>query len=247
MEFSERVIVLKTGRFREQDMWVRLLSPTQGVVTAFAFGGCRSRRRFCGCLNSLGHVLFRMRRGRMGHLNLEEGVLLDGFPGIKADASRMGMAGNCCLFLQAAHEGGPDSSKASLLLLGVLEALESVGEVSWLLPLFFRAGLAFSQGYEPDFERCATCGRAITESPQGIFQVREGKMLCPACNHLPGPSVTVPVEAALLLARLGQAEPREWASWHPVQAVRQGCFQMIEALVQCHLGLAYKNNRYVRC
>ena len=39
MEFSEKALVLKVGRFREIDAWVRLFSPIRGIYTAFAFGG----------------------------------------------------------------------------------------------------------------------------------------------------------------------------------------------------------------
>lgn len=51
MEWTDTALVLHVGRFREADLWVRLLAPGQGLVTAFAFGGSKSRRRFTGCLD----------------------------------------------------------------------------------------------------------------------------------------------------------------------------------------------------
>ena len=39
MEWTDTALVLHVGRFREADLWVRLLAPGQGLVTAFAFGG----------------------------------------------------------------------------------------------------------------------------------------------------------------------------------------------------------------
>ena len=68
MEFSERALVLRVGRFREIDAWVRLFSPIRGTYTAFAFGGLKSRRRFLGCLDPLNQVRFKVRRaGRLGY------------------------------------------------------------------------------------------------------------------------------------------------------------------------------------
>ena len=78
MEFSEQALVLKVGRFRGIDAWVRLVSPVRGVYTAFAFGGLKSRRRFLGCLDPLNHVRFKVRRsGHGGYHCLTEARLLD--------------------------------------------------------------------------------------------------------------------------------------------------------------------------
>ncbi|MFH1968727.1 MAG: recombination protein O N-terminal domain-containing protein, partial [Verrucomicrobiota bacterium] len=70
MEFSEKVLVLRVGTFREADCWVRFFSPTHGLLTAFAFGGRRSRKRFCGCLDQLSQVHFRVSQGRQEYLCL---------------------------------------------------------------------------------------------------------------------------------------------------------------------------------
>jgi len=79
MEFSEKVLVLRVGTFREADCWVRFFSPTHGLLTAFAFGGRRSRKRFCGCLDQLSLVHFRVSQGRQEYLCLQEGTLINGF------------------------------------------------------------------------------------------------------------------------------------------------------------------------
>lgn len=42
MEYSDKALILAVKRFREIDAWVRLLSPTRGVYTAFAFGGSKA-------------------------------------------------------------------------------------------------------------------------------------------------------------------------------------------------------------
>ena len=74
MEFSEQVLVLRVGTFREADCWVRFFSPTHGLLTGFAFGGRRSRKRFCGCLDHLSLVHFRVSQGRQDYFCLQEGV-----------------------------------------------------------------------------------------------------------------------------------------------------------------------------
>ena len=54
MQWTDEAVVLRIGKFRETDLWVRFLSREKGLVTAFAFGGSRSRRRNrCGSRSQL--------------------------------------------------------------------------------------------------------------------------------------------------------------------------------------------------
>ena len=39
MEWSDTALVLGVGRFRESDLWLRMLTRRHGIVSAFAFGG----------------------------------------------------------------------------------------------------------------------------------------------------------------------------------------------------------------
>lgn len=107
MEWSDTALVLAVGRFRETDMWVRLLTRRHGVVRAFAFGGSRSRRRFSGCLDVLNFLsVHAVTSGNGRFLNLEEGVLLEGPRRLRADLPRLGMLMNCVRFLEALGETG---------------------------------------------------------------------------------------------------------------------------------------------
>ncbi len=109
MEWNDSAIVLHVGRFREADLWLKLLFRTHGVVTAFAFGGSRSRRRFCGCLDVLNTIACRVKRGRKGqYLTLEEGVLERGPRSLRGQWAHFGMLMNCVRFLDVLpmpHEG----------------------------------------------------------------------------------------------------------------------------------------------
>lgn len=115
-EWSDAALVLAVGRFRETDMWVRLLTRKHGVVRAFAFGGSRSRRRFSGCLDVMNFLRVRaVTSGNGRFLNLEEGVLVEGPQRLRSDLTRLGMAMNCVRFLEAMDppEGESTGSDAS--------------------------------------------------------------------------------------------------------------------------------------
>lgn len=102
MEFTEQGLVLRVGRFREADLWVRFLSRRRGILTAFAFGGSRSRRRFSGCLDLFNMLSVSVKSTRGGdYLALQEATLLRGPDRLRRDWRRCGMATNCLRFVEA--------------------------------------------------------------------------------------------------------------------------------------------------
>ncbi|HMM37735.1 MAG TPA: DNA repair protein RecO [Desulfovibrio sp.] len=246
MEFTEKALVLKVGRFRENDAWVRCLGPGHGVFTAFAFGAARSRRRFCGCLDTLNLVLFQVGSSKRGaYLTLEEGTLLHGFPALKAESSRLGMAVNCLKFAEAVEAGPAGAKTAFELLLDSLQVLEESSEPPTdVFPLFFRAKTAFEQGFGPDFSACHVCGKPAEEMESGFFVVEKGRLSCAACRPTVGLCLPASAGTALTLDRLGRSRPAEWARLDMGGLVRRQCYEIIERFVAYHLGLTWDGGRF---
>lgn len=160
MEFTEKALVLKVGRFRENDVWLKLFCAGRGVITAFAFGGSRSRRRFCGCLDQLVLANFRVETSRRGAYNvLQEGELLHGFPALRADTRKIGLVAHCLKFVEAVQLGQEGARPVFELLHETLTTLESEAVGAEVLPLLFKAKLTFEQGLKPDLSLCVRCGR----------------------------------------------------------------------------------------
>lgn len=207
MEFSDRTIILRVGGFREADLWVRLLSASRGVFSAFAFGGSHSRRRFSGCLDLFNEVLFQVKSSARGpYMILQEGLLLNGPKRLRTDWKRMGMAVNCSLFIEAfcsafpepagstASRGRNESDKLTSavqnepaipsgmhrLFSELLQLLETAPEVPALLPVFFRARLACDQGYGIQTARCACCGVSLDTLDTATLY-SSGELLCASC------------------------------------------------------------------
>ena len=147
MEWTDTALVLHVGRFREADLWVRLLALEQGLVTAFAFGGSRSRRRFTGCLDVFNVIRARVTASRDGQfLNMQESTLLEGPERLRRDWRRQGMAANCVRFMEALGVP-PDASPFSFSLLReLLGLLENEERPPELAPLFFGSGWRRSRG-----------------------------------------------------------------------------------------------------
>ncbi len=248
MEFSEQVIVLRVGTFREADCWVRFFSPLHGLLTGFAFGGRRSRRRFCGCLDPLSLVHFRVSRDRRREYHcLEEGVLINSFSGMKKDLKKLGMICNCVRFFESLSFAPDGYAPAYALLHETLEALDRDVSGSCFVPLLFRAKMAFAQGYQPNLRVCRECGRPLDSSHRAVFAVQEGGLYCLRCPSGPGSKISASRETLSLLEHLARTGPREWSEWMPPAKVREECVHLVDAFVQCHLGLVCSGNRFVRC
>jgi DNA repair protein RecO (recombination protein O) len=246
MESTEKGLILKVGRFREADLWVRYCSATSGVRTAFAFGGARSVKRFCGCLDALNVVLFKVRESRGGaYLNLMEGTLVKSFPKLRSDASRLGPVVNCLKFFEAVTVDPVDSAGSYELLLGVLDVLEQEDRVSALFPLLFRARLVFCLGLCPDLTTCSQCGKDIKSAGSGsFFMVEAGRVVCHSCARPSGHRVRLGAGAVSLFDQVLTKPPSQWHDLEPPAEVRRQCYGAVDSFVRYHLGLAWEGGRF---
>lgn len=247
MEFTEQGLVLRVGRFREADLWVRFLSARRGIVTTFAFGGCRSRRRFCGCLDLLNLVLFRAKSTRNGtYLSLQEGTLLNGPQRLRHDWRRVGLAVNCIQFLDALGVGPDGAADAFALMMDILTVLEADEEPTPLLPVFFRVALASTQGYAPRFDACSYCGKPAHAVDEAWFMVREGGFVCPDCPPSASSRVGIGRETLDALRFVQDNPPLRWSELRLPPAVRRECSRAVDGFIQYHIGLAWDNGRFRR-
>ncbi len=248
MEFTEKVVILRVGTFRENDCWVRFRSPSRGIVTGFAFGGRRSRRRFCGCLDHLNQVLFRVSSGKRNqYLSLEEGTLLQGFTVLKKDPQKVGMVGNCLRFFEAVHTGEAGSADAYDLILSMLAGLDGLaGSPSPFFPVLFRIALAFEQGYDLDVLHCASCGSILQEHAWAGCFVEEGHFLCPECAGA-AMRVRISWQGLSLLHHLKGTEIGKWVDWVPDRGLQGEMATFADRFIRYHLGVADEDGRFERC
>lgn len=246
LELTEKVLILKTGRFKETDMWVRFISPGMGVESAFAFGGAKSRKRFMGCLDGLSLVLFKMNKSGHGY-TLAEGTLLNSFRNIKKNSSLLGPAVNCLKFLES-FEVGPDWSRQAFdLALSVLDCLDQGLDQPEGIPLLFKTKVTFEQGYGPNLKACGKCGRGLGEFSAygGVFSVEQGCFLCPDCAR--GKSgIALSTGAARTLDWIRHSNPCQWAGFQMHPGIKGQCYEFVDRFLGYHPGLKWENGKYRR-
>ncbi len=260
MEFTEKALVLKMGRFRETDIWLRLFCAGRGLVTAFAFGGSRSTKRFCGCLDQLVLATFRVGSNRRGTYKvLEEGTLLHAFPGLRSDPRKLGMVAHCLKFVEAVQVDTQGARPVFDLLLETLGTLEQSEVGAELLPLLFKAKLTFEQGLKPDLTLCVRCGRpawdhealdhapAAASSCTGLgFSVERGGLVCVACGgqHMDPGAEPLSIGAARTLEWIGASRPADWPRLALAPEMRRQLGRVVDRFVAYHLGLRWEHGMY---
>ncbi len=240
MEWIDTALILRTGKIRETDLWVRMLTKKRGIISAFAFGASRSRKRFCGCLDLLNIVHVRAKHSKQ-FLNLEEGSLIQGPIRLRKDTRRFGMFINCIKFLDAINISADGAGLAFSLTKGMLDLLESDEQVHDMMPIFYRFRLAADQGYVPDFSSCSSCGGQI--DGHGFFDMPSGMLFCPSCNK-GGKFIDKDICKGLLLIQ--KNEPNAWNNMDLSPAQIRQCNIFIADFIEYHLGIVWKNGRFCK-
>lgn len=248
MEFSDQALVIQVGKFREADLWVRFLSAKRGLFTAFAFGGSRSQRRFCGCLDILNHVAVRVARSQKGgaYLNLREGALLAGPRRLRNDLDRLGMAINCLKFIQS-FEISPESSEdAHNTACGLLTLLEESPTLPPLLPLLFRLRLAAGQGFTPQLSHCQSCGLPEEKLERLSFNPTRGGIVCPTCAGGAERQPPISRRSLALLRRVRGTSPKTWGDIDLPPELRRECGEAADDFIRYHVGVVWERNGFQR-
>ena len=255
MEWSDTALVLGVGRFRESDLWLRMLTRRHGIVSAFAFGGSRSRKRFCGCLDLFNELQISTKTTRNGmYLSLQEGNLIRGPRRLRTDWNRLGMFMNCVRFVEALGVPQDGAAGVFLLLKDTLELLEQSENVQDILPILFRLRLASQQGYAPALTACVSCGKK--DFDHAGFLVSEGTIVCPDCVSGRGNIVEISGKSLDVFRQVQEVSPLHWHFLTSgsseetgevlLPAERRECARAVDGFVQYHLGLTWDRGRFRR-
>jgi DNA repair protein RecO (recombination protein O) len=247
MEFNDSCIVLKVGTFREADLWLRLLSASRGVFSAFAFGGSKSRRRFSGCLDLFNEVIFHVKSDKQGeYLALQEGVLTKGPSRLRRDWRRMGIAVNCAGFLDYFQILPDGAAEAHSLFSSLLNALEEQSDIPPLLPMFFRARLAAGQGYALDPGFCAICGKVRQAGEEAVLPINSSGLMCRSCaaTGFGGQRFILGPESLDLLEHIFSEPLDGWKLESFSGEAQKQCARAVDGFLQFNAGIYWDKGRF---
>lgn len=255
MDITENSIVLRTGKFRENDVWVKLLTANHGIITVFAFGASRSRRRFTGCLDSYNHILSRVSSSKNGQfLNLQEASLLGSFSHIRADWKKQGFVANCIRFLEALGVNPFDAEKVFTLTKALFHYIDETKDVHPMIPILYRYRMATEYGYGLDVSKCFQCSKELgkertqntSTQNKAYFLVSEGYFVCQACKPQGMMALYASKECLDFLNFIQEFSPEHWGTYTLNSETWREIGRIIDALVRYHLGIEWTEGRFKR-
>ena len=181
--YKTEAVVLRSLRFAEADRILHLYTADRGRVGAIAKGVRRTRSRYGGRLEPLGHVEILLHQGS-GELQTVTGVeLVRSHRAAREDPYRLavGLIGaEAMLRLFTEQEGNERAFGALTRFLDLLDEAPS-GPRSELdaLGLSFQLKLLWLSGYLPHVGSCAECG---ADGPLAGYSARAGGTVCRSCS-----------------------------------------------------------------
>ena len=173
--YREEGVVLRTLRLGESDRIVTFLTRGRGKVRAVAKGVRKTRSRFGGRLEPLGHVALLLYEGRELDV-VTQAESLEHFGVLRDDLDRLAKAHVLLEVTDHVAQERQANVRLYQMLLGSLRAL-GAHDSPLLVPAFILKVLA-SEGAQPVIEDCAGCGAA---GPTAGFDLIEGGVLCSDC------------------------------------------------------------------
>jgi len=181
--YKTEAVVLRSLRYAEADRILHLYTADRGRVGAIAKGVRRTKSRFGGRLEPLGHVELLLHQGS-GELHTVTGVeLVHSHHASREDPYRLavGLVGaEAMLRLFTEQEVNERAFGALTRFLDLLdEAPSGVRPELDALGLSFQLKLLWLSGYLPHLGSCAECGSA---GPLAGYSARAGGVVCQACS-----------------------------------------------------------------
>ena len=168
--YRSNVIVLRTRNFGEADRILVLLSEDRGKFEAVVKGARRGRSRFVG--NTLAFNCFKGMFFTGKNIDsLSQAELVHPFSILQEDLTKLAYASFWVELVEGFTPERVESKEVFQFLLAAFLTLEQT-EDPILLNLAFEIRLLHYLGYQPQLDRCVSCGESSLD--QSYFSVQAG-------------------------------------------------------------------------
>ncbi len=176
---TTRGLVLREVRYKEADRILTILTESEGKITAKARGALRKTSRTGAATQQLTWselTLF----GNRGKWQVNEGSVIEGFDGLRADIAKLALGSYFSECLDAF--GAEEQPEPALLQLGLnsLYALSRDLCDPIQIKAAFEMRLMTLTGFQPNVEACVYCGKTEPEDP--CLGLETGGLCCRACR-----------------------------------------------------------------
>ncbi|MDZ7374141.1 MAG: DNA repair protein RecO [candidate division KSB1 bacterium] len=194
-------IVLRVRPQGETSKLVYLYTESLGRLAFLAKGARLPKSKFAGSLdtgNRIAVVYYSRERRELNYLSHAE--ILERFPRVQTDISRLAIAEQAFEILLQFGTAGEASPRIYRLLLDLLRGLERADRGFRSIGRSFLLHFLEVAGFRPNLESCSACG-AGTVGETAVFEIDRGGYVCSNCR----------ARSAMALTVLGRTV--EWARW----------------------------------
>ena len=179
---TTKAIVLKSTRWGEADRILTFYSLQLGKVRGIARGARRMKSRFGGMLepfSSINLTFFNKRNDSLGSISHVD--CLDAFSPLRESLDLIWAASRMVALVDGVTA---DRDSNPTIYDTLLEGLQSLVRTDdpVLLTLLFQIHILSHSGFQPQVDRCASCGRDLKEQPSR-FSPSAGGCLCGSCDR----------------------------------------------------------------
>ncbi|HWR43899.1 DNA repair protein RecO [Sporomusa sp.] len=178
VEYQTEAILLAARDWSAADRVVTLFSREHGIVTAMAYGARQPRNRLGGGLQPFSHLNLAISSGGKGMDTIKQCEIQTSFRQIREDLTRLAYANfiaELTTGLWPERQSAPEVFDTLLTVLNLLAARNpriAALAGAWHLMVF--------AGFQPEYERCARCGREL--SLPACFSYPDGGGTCYSCT-----------------------------------------------------------------
>jgi len=178
MNKTIKALVLREVKYKEADRILTVLTE-EGKLSMKAPGALRKNSKFGAATQQLTFSDLTL-YSRMGHWQVREGTVLEGFEGLRKDLEKLSLATYLAQVLEAVAD--EDVASPELLQLGLnsLFALSNSLAENWLIKAVFELRIVCFTGYAPELSGCVQCGETEGEL---YFDIEKGGLVCRKCRQ----------------------------------------------------------------
>ena len=207
--YKDRGVVIGGFRLGEADKIVTLVSEGRGLVRAVAKGVRKTKSRFGGRLEPLGHVSVLVYEGRSLDV-ISQAETISAYPRLRECSDRLATGLGLAEAASRVAPAGEPAPRLYRLLVAGLVGLEALRPAEPVPPLYLTAFLLRVMhigGFAMAATACAACG---ADGGLDRFGIAEGGALCDRCAS--PTAYRVRREALALIGRLSDGRLAETAS-----------------------------------
>ncbi|MBI4767092.1 MAG: DNA repair protein RecO [Deltaproteobacteria bacterium] len=174
-------IILQVKLYGEADLIIDFFSSQWGRMRGIAKGAKKSKKRFVHCLEPLNWVrltLFEKQNNSL--VRIDQGELINPFPGIRKDYKKWGQASYFCEMIKELFAIGDTNESVFELIKESLQALDQ-GKGDQEIFNIFQIRLLKIAGYALFLTSCLGCGKKAEAIDDPLFSLSQGGVFCRGC------------------------------------------------------------------